>query len=132
MIHYSSSNFYVLKVSLTPEAKITSAFYVRSGLYLWRVMPFGLCKASSTFECVLEIVLQGPIWKSCLVYLDDFLIVGRDENELLSRMNDVLTRLKISGLKIKPRKCRLFQNETEYLGHINFGNGIKPNPDKLR
>jgi hypothetical protein len=54
------------QVGLTPEAKLKSAFCVRSGLYLWRVMPFGLCNAPSTFERLMETVLQGLQWNSCL------------------------------------------------------------------
>ena len=47
------------QVGLTPKAKLKSAFCTRSGLYLWKVMPFGLCNAPSTFERLMEGVLQG-------------------------------------------------------------------------
>ena len=94
-------------------------------------MPFGLCNAPSTFERLMERVLQGLQWKSYLIYLDDIVIFDRDENELLSRMDDLFKRLHTAVLKIKPRKCRLFQRETEYLGHIISSKGIKPNTDKM-
>ena len=119
------------QVGLTPEAKVKSAFCVRSGLYLWRVMPFGLCNAPSTFERLMETVLQGLHWKECLVYLDDIVIFGRTSQELLKRMDDVFGRLFQAGLKIKPKKCRLFRRETEFLGHIISGEGVKVNPDKI-
>ena len=119
------------QVGLTPEAKVKSAFCVRSGLYLWRVMPFGLCNAPSTFERLMETVLQGLHWKECLVYLDDIVIFGRTPQELLQRMDDVFTRLFQAGLKIKPRKCRLFRRETEFLGHVISGEGVKVNPEKI-
>ncbi len=119
------------QVGLTPEAKVKSAFCVRSGLYLWRVMPFGLCNAPSTFERLMETVLQGLHWKKCLVYLDDIVIFGRTSQELLHRMDDVFDRLFRAGLKIKPRKCRLFRRETEFLGHVISGEGVKVNPDKI-
>ena len=119
------------QVGLTPEAKVKSAFCVRSGLYLRRVMPFGLCNAPSTFERLMETVLQGLHWKECLVYLDDIVIFGRTPQELLKRMDDVFGRLFQAGLKIKPKKCRLFRRETEFLGHIISGEGVKVNPDKI-
>ena len=62
------------QVGLTPEARLKSAFCVRSGLYLWNVMPFGLCNAPSTFERLRETVLQGLQWNTCLIYLDDIVI----------------------------------------------------------
>ncbi len=119
------------QVGLTPEARLKSAFCVRGGLYLFNVMPFGLCNAPSTFERLMETVLQGLQWRSCLVYLDDVVIFGRTEQELISRMDDVFSRLKQAGLKLKPRKCRLFSRKTDYLGHVISEHGVMVSPDKI-
>ena len=119
------------QVGLTEEARLKSAFTVRGGLYLWNVMPFGLCNAPSTFERLMETVLQGLQWKSCLVYLDDVVIFGRSEDELIARMDEVFTRLGRAGLKLKPRKCKFFARETEYLGHVVSEAGVAVSPDKI-
>jgi transposase InsO family protein len=119
------------QVGLTPEAKLKSAFCVRSGLYLWNVMPFGLCNAPGTFERLMEEVLQGLQWASCLVYLDDVVIFGKDKQQLLQRMHLVFERLQRAGLKVKPKKCKFFQKETEYLGHVICGDGVKVSPEKV-
>ena len=119
------------QVGLTPEARLKSAFCVRSGLYLWNVMPFGLCNAPSTFERLMETVLQGLQWRTCLVYLDDIVIFARNEREHLQRMEEVFQRLIRAGLKLKPRKCRLFHREAEYLGHIVSEDGLKVSPGKV-
>ena len=44
------------QVGLTPEAKIRSAFCVRSGFYVWNVMSFGLVNIPSTFERLMKTV----------------------------------------------------------------------------
>ena len=119
------------QVGLTPEARLKSAFVVRSGLYLWNVMPFGLCNAPSTFERLMETVLRGLQWQSCLVYLDDVVVFGRTEDELLQRMDEVFTRLSAAGLKLKPRKCCLFARKTDYLGHVISERGIEVSPEKV-
>ena len=119
------------QVGLTEEARLKSAFTVRGGLYLWNVMPFGLCNAPSTFERLMETVLQGLQWRSCLVYLDDIVIFGRSEDELIARMDEVFTRLGRAGLKLKPRKCKFFARETEYLGHVVSEAGVAVSPDKI-
>ena len=59
------------QVGLKPKAKIKNAFCVRSGLYVWNAIPFGLCNMPSTFERLMETVLAGLQWTSCLIYLDD-------------------------------------------------------------
>ena len=96
------------QVGLTPEERLKSAFCVRSVLYLWNVMPFGLCNAPSSFERLMETMLQGLQWNTCLVYLDDIVIFARNETEHLQRIEEVFRRLIQAGLKLKPRKCRLF------------------------
>jgi hypothetical protein len=101
------------QVGLTPEAELKSAFYVSSVLYLWNVMPFGLCNAPGTFERLMKEVLQGLQWASCLIYLDDVIIFGKNTQQLLQRMHLVFERLQRAGLKVKPKKGKLFQKETE-------------------
>ena len=120
----------LLASGLTPEAKVKSAFCEKSSLYLRRVMLFGLCNAPSTFKRLMETVLQGLHWKECLVYLDDIVIFGTTQQELLQRMVDVFGRLFQAGLKIKPRKCRLYRRETEFLGQAISGEE-KVNPKKI-
>ena len=38
------------QVSLSPEARCKTAFATHSGLFQFRVMPFGLCNAPATFK----------------------------------------------------------------------------------
>ena len=79
----------------------------------------------------METVLQGLQWKSCLVYLDDVVIFGRSEDELIARMDEVFIRLGRAGLKLKPRKCKFFARETEYLGHVVSEARVAVSPDKI-
>ena len=120
------------QVGLTPEARFKSAFCVfRGGLFLRNVMPFGLCNAPSTFERLMETVFSGLQWKSCLVYLDDVVIFGRDEQELLDKLDEVFSRLKEAALKLKPKKCKLFAKEINYLGHVISAGVIAVSPEKI-
>ena len=38
-------------------------------------MPFGLCNA--TFQRLMDMVLAGVKWSSCLVYIDDSVIMNK-------------------------------------------------------
>ena len=87
-------------------------------MYQFRVMPFGLCNAPATFQRLMEAVLAGLHWSTCLVYLDDTLIFSKTLEEHFDKLRDVFERLRRAGLKIKPEKCHIFRKEVQYLGHI--------------
>ena len=79
----------------------------------------------------MEIALAGLQWTSCLIYLDDVIVFGKTFQEHLRRLELVLGRILSSGLKLKPSKCHLFQEEVAFLGHIVGADGVKPDPDNL-
>ena len=95
-------------------------------------MPFGLCNAPSTFERLTETVLQGLQWQTYLIYLDDIVVFARSATEMLSRLDEVFTRFTGARFKPKPRKCKLFATQTEYLGHIISQEGIEVSHDKIK
>ena len=110
---------------------VITAFITHSGLYEFLVMPFGLCNAPATFQQLMEVVLNGLVHNTCLVYLDDILVIGRTFQEHLSNLHQVLTRLREAGLRLKPLKCQLAATQVEYLGHIVSAKGIEADPKKV-
>ena len=46
----------------------------------------------------------------------------------ISNLRNVLRRLQQKGVKLKPRKCRLFQKEVSYLGWIVSADGHRVDP----
>ena len=93
-------------VKVEPADREKTAFATAYGLYQFRVMPFGLCNAPGTFQRLMEHVLVGLHWMSCLVYLDD-IIFSQTISDHLQKLQEVLARLQKAGLKIKPSKCFL-------------------------
>ena len=94
-------------------------------------MPFGLCNAPATFERLTEQVLMGLPWNVCLVYLDDIIVHAKSFDEELSRLREVFNRMKGAKLKLNPKKCLLFQDEVNYLGHKISKDGIATDPTKV-
>ena len=108
-----------------------AAFVTSSGLYEWTVMPFGLCNAPRTFARLMELVLKGLHCKICLIYLDDVIAMGRTFEEELEWLKEVFERLARAGLKLKPKKCFLFQKWVSYLGHVVTDEGIAADPEQV-
>ena len=119
------------QVKNTDRAKERSAFCTRRGLFQFTRMPFGLSNAPATFCRLMSVVLKDHLWKICLCYLDDLILFGRTEHELLERFRIVLQRLREVGLKVKPTKCELFRTRVQFLGHVVSADGVEPISEKL-
>ena len=90
------------QVELGSVDRQKTAFCTAEGLYKFKVMPFGLCNAPATFERLMSMVLSGLQWSSCLVYLDDIIVMGKTFEEHLKNLDLVFSRIRDTGLKSKP------------------------------
>ena len=119
------------QVEMAPTDREKTAFCTQEGLFEFNVMPFGLCNAPATFQRLMDCVLAGLQWLSCLVYIDDIIIIGRSFEEHLHHLQQVLDHLKSAGLKIQPSKCHFLQQKVNFLGHIVSSEAVSPDPSKI-
>ena len=120
------------QVSLSPDARCKTAFATHSGLFQFRVMPFGLCNAPERLmDRVLQGVLHGLRWSRCLVYLDDIISFGTTLDDTLDNLTLIFERLRSYGLQLKSTKCHLFQTSVPFLGHVVGREGLQCDPKKL-
>ena len=97
------------QVEVDDKDREKTAFSTPFGLYQFKVMPFGLCNVPATFQRLMELVLSGLHWTSCLVYLNDIIVFSKTVNGYLRQLEEVLDHLRGAGLKAKPSKCQLFR-----------------------
>ena len=116
------------QITLNEDDQHKTAFITKYGLYEYTKMPFGLCNAPSTFQRCMELIFRGMQWETLLIYLDDIILYSSTITDHLEKLDEVLTKLQGSGLKLKPSKCEFIQSEVLYLGHVVSADGIKPNP----
>ena len=121
--------YWQVEVEQTDREK--TAFSTPFGLYQFKVMPFGLSNAPSTFQRLMEMVLAGLHWSTCLVYIDDIIVYSGSFEQHLERLEEVLRRLQRAGLKVKQSKCHLLQKRVCYLGHVLSEDGVETDPDKI-
>ena len=120
------------QVEMDPTDAEKTAFTTICGLYQFKVMSFGLCNAPATFERMMEIILSGLHWETCLLYIDDVIIFADSFEQHLERLSEVLSRLQTAGLKLSPKKCQLFKKQVCFLGHVVSEHGISTDPAKIR
>ena len=104
------------QVGLTEEARARSAFVTPIGKFEFLRMPFGMRNAPSTFQLLIDIVLEGKE-SFCTAYIDDILVYTSTGAEHIGHVNEVLEVLQQNGLTAKPSKCVWGVETVEYLGH---------------
>ena len=120
-----------LQIPVKEEDRPKTAFVTKYGLYQFTTMPFGLTNAPATCERLMELVLRGLQWQTCLIYLDDIIVFGSDLEEHIDRVQEVLERIRQAGLKLKPEKCQMLQQQVTFLGHIVSKDGVSPDPQNV-
>ena len=58
-------------------------------------------------------------------FLDDILVLGSTVLDHLSHLREVLLRFRRHQLKLKPKKCIMFQKKVDFLGRIISAEGIE-------
>ena len=112
------------QVTLDEESRDLTTINTHKGLYRWTRLPYGVASSPAIFQEIMDKILQGlhqVVW-----YLDDILITGETEDQHLSNIEEVLSRLQKYGLRARVNKCRFFEESVEYLGHLINQEGIHP------
>ena len=120
------------QVPIAEQDKEKTAFRTSSGqLFEFNQVPFGLCNAPATFSRLMDRVLAGLHWETCLFYLNDIIVFSSTWEEHLARLREVFERLRHAKLKLGATKCTFATKEVSYLGHRVTEEGLLPDPSLL-
>lgn len=121
------------QVGLDKESRPLTAFCIPgSGLWQFKVVPFGSMTSPAVFERLMERVFAGLTFVSLLIYLDDIIVFGRTFDIHLQNLKEVFQRLAEANLKLNPEKCMFFQEQVSFLGHLVSEAGIAVDPEKTK
>jgi hypothetical protein len=120
------------QIRIAQEDVEKTAFRTPLGSFQWLVLPFGLSNAPATFASVMADVFGPEFNKFVCVYLDDILVFSKDVAEHTMHLQRVLDQLRKHQLYAKLEKCKFFQPEVSFLGHIIRAGEIAPDPQKIQ
>lgn len=89
-------------------------------------MPQSFKNSPAVFQIVMDYVLKSLLNTSCVVYIDDILVFGKNELEHAKNLKKVLERLDQYNLKEKYEKRKQLVTNMLFLGHEISYNSIKP------
>ena len=111
-----------------------AAFKTNQGLFKPLIMYFGLTNSPSTFQTIMNIILQDLILTGDVIgYLDDILIVTTDDEILHKKRTwQVLKVLQEHDLYLRPEKCIFGVCRIEYLGVVLEKGQVHMDPIKVQ
>ena len=119
-------------IPIADADKDKTAFITRRGCFRYKVMPFGLTCAPSVFQRLMDLVLCGLTYETCLVYLDDIILFSQDFDSHMQRLQEIFSPLRAANLKLHAKKCHFFQQRVDFLGHVLSKSGVQVQPDKVK
>jgi hypothetical protein len=78
------------QIQITLEDQDKSTFTYPWGTFAYRVLPFGLCNAPTTFQRAILSIFNDLINEGIEVYMDDFTPYGDDFDQALNNLEKVL------------------------------------------
>lgn len=114
---------------LDDDARRVLTWSTHKGLFTMNRMPYGIAPATAKFQKHLEQLFMGM--ENVVNFVDDILITGPNRDEHLKTLEAVLKKLSEAGLTAKKEKCKFFQEQVEYMGHIISRHGLRKTKGKV-
>ncbi|MBW0479172.1 hypothetical protein O181_018887 [Austropuccinia psidii MF-1] len=107
-------------------------FRAKYGSYEYLVMPFRLKNAPASFQYLFNDILYDLLDIYVVVYLNDIMVFSKSEEEHVTHVSTVLSRLRANNLFAKASKCLFHVSSVEYLGYIVPSEGLKMEQAKVQ
>ena len=128
------STFDMLKgywqVPLTQRAREISAFVTPSGLYQYKVMPFGMKNAPATFQRMVNKLVRDI--DGCEGYIDDVVIFSDNWSDHIRQIERFFQIMREAKLTINLMKIEFGKATVKYLGHIVGQGQVRPLDAKIQ
>jgi hypothetical protein len=80
-----------LPTSVSAETQKKLAFITHAVLFEFKIMPYDVMNAPATYQ---HFLLAGLKWKSCLVYLDDVIVLSQSVEQHFESSQAVFERFR--------------------------------------
>ena len=103
-----------------------TAFRTHHSHYEFKVMPFGLCNAPSSFQATMNYIFRPYLRRFIIVFFDDILVYSHSMDDHLHHLELTFQVLLANHFVLKLSKCFFAQLQVEYLGHLVSRSGVEP------
>ena len=108
-----------------------TTFRSHHGHYEFKVMPFNLCNAPSSFQATMNMIFWPYLRQFIIVFFDDILIYSGSLEDHLWHLETTFQVLLENQFVPKFSKCFFAKPQVEYLGHLVSHKGVEPLASKV-
>ncbi|MBW0487001.1 hypothetical protein O181_026716 [Austropuccinia psidii MF-1] len=95
-------------------------------------MPFGLTNAPASFQNLVSDIFQDLLYVYVVFHLDEIMVFSKSEEEHVTHVSTVLSRIRANNLFAKASKCLFHISSVEYLGYVVSSEGLKMDQEKVQ
>ena len=108
------------------------SFVTPEGNYHYKVMPFSLKNARSTYQRMMTKMFEPQLGKNVEVYINDMVVKSKLVSEHVTDLTSIFEILREHKLRLNASKCSFGVSSEKFLGYMVTHRGIKVNPDQIK
>ena len=108
------------------------AFIIPIGNYHYKIMPFGLKNARSTYQRMMTRMFESLLGKNIEIYIDDMVVKSKMVLEHLGDLHIIFEILRNYKLHLNASKCSFGVGSGKFLGYMVTDRGIEVNLTRLK
>ena len=117
------------QIPLALDDQDKTVFVTPIGNYYYKVMPFGLKNAGSTYQRMITRMFEPQLSKNIEVYIDDMVVKSKIVFENVGKLGSIFEILQKHKLHLNASKCSFGVESGKFLGYMVTHRGIEVNPD---
>ncbi|PKI35383.1 hypothetical protein CRG98_044226, partial [Punica granatum] len=120
------------QIRMAEKDKLKTTFTTMWGTLCYRVIPFGLKNAGTTYQRVMVTLFHDMMHKEVEVYIDDMIAKSKEGEDHLVNLKRLFDLLKEYKLRLNPAKSTFGARSGKLLGFVVSERGIEVDPDKVK
>ena len=126
----SFQGYHQIPLALDDQEK--TAFVTPVGNYHYKVIPFGLKNAGSTYQRMMTRIFESLLGKNIEIYIDDMVVKRKMVSEHLRDLQVIFEILRSYKLRLNASKCSFGVGSDKFFGYMVTHRGIEVNPDQIK
>ena len=120
------------QIQLALDNQEKTAFVNPTRNYHYKVMPFGLKNAGSTYQMMMTRMFEPQLGETIEIYIDDMVVKSKVTSEHMKDLKKIFEILRKHKLRLSASKCSFGVGLGKFLGYMVMHRGIEVNSDQIR